>query len=94
MICTGAPTEDKDINGQTVVHVAARRCELAVLRYLHASLNLDFDVRDKYGHTPIDVVPRRGLEAAEACRHYIMSISAVAAHGINASDQVDFGSLK
>jgi ankyrin repeat protein len=69
----GAPTDWKDNDGQAAVHIAARRCELQVLKYFHHNLGLDFNVQDNMGKKPIDLIPRRGHDNAEACRRFILS---------------------
>jgi ankyrin repeat protein len=84
-----------DLQGQTAVHVACRRCEPDVLLYLHrvmgltaAFLDLDFD-----GKTPVECIPRfssedpdkvaRTKEIAGAAVEEAMAMAAVLAsrHG-------------
>eukprot|EP01032_Pedospumella_encystans_P007541 gene7541-9038_t len=47
-----------DMFGQTAAHVAARRGEVAVLRYLHGELGVDVLQEDFDGRTPLEVIPK------------------------------------
>lgn len=47
-----------DMYGQTAAHVAARRGEAAVLRYLHETLGVDVLQEDYDGRTPLEVIPK------------------------------------
>ncbi len=62
-----------DMFGQSAVHVAARRAELEILKYLHFELHLDFAQEDFDGKVPLDCVPKRasGLENVDECRKFI-----------------------
>ena len=71
----GAPTDWKDEKGQTPVHIAARRCELQVIKYFHENLNLDFTVCDYSGLKPVDLVPKFGNDHAEESKSYILNIT-------------------
>ena len=61
--------------GQTAVHIAARRGELLVLRYLLLELSMDALSMDFDGRTALDCVPRRGThdneEDLRRCRELI-----------------------
>jgi hypothetical protein len=61
--------------GQTAVHIAARRGELLVLRYLFLELSMDALQMDFDGRTALDCVPRRGAHENEEdlrrCRELI-----------------------
>ena len=61
--------------GQSAVHIAARRGELLVLRYLFLELSMDALQMDFDGRTPLDCVPRRGThdneEDLRKCRELI-----------------------
>jgi hypothetical protein len=69
-----------DMFGKTVVHVAAKRCELAALRYLHFELAMDFSQLDFDAQSPLQCVPRKCSEGdaggymtdlAQRCRLFI-----------------------
>jgi len=47
-----------DMFGQTAAHVAARRGEVAVLRYLHGELGVDVLQEDFDERTPLEVIPK------------------------------------
>jgi len=50
------------MKGQTVVHVAARRCECKVLEFLFSgdfAIPIDFVQEDWNGQTPYECIPRR-----------------------------------
>lgn len=49
-----------NLTGQSAVHIAARRGEAEVLRYLFNELGMDAGQLDFDGRTPLDCVPRKG----------------------------------
>ena len=70
-----------DCTGQTAAHVAARRGEFAVLRYMCETLHADITQEDFEGRIPLDCVPKRSLqgndEALEQTRQYLLSFVGV-----------------
>ena len=67
--------ESLDMTGQSVVHVAARRAEFEVLKYLYFELNMDFTLEDFEGQTPYECIPRRGDDLVlTKCRKFVSSI--------------------
>ena len=51
----------KDIRGQTIVHIAARRCELKIIECIAENAEawkIDFALKDYSGQTPYDSIPR------------------------------------
>jgi hypothetical protein len=50
-----------DLSGQTCAHVAARRGEVEVLRYLESKHEMDFNQKDFDDHTPLDKIPKSSL---------------------------------
>ena len=69
-----------DITGNTAVHVAARRSEPDILKFLDVSMGCDFRQRNSDGQTPYDCIPRFGddSERIEKCRDLVKSIVAEA----------------
>jgi hypothetical protein len=70
--------EALDMLGQSVVHIAARRAELEVLKYLHESLGLDalFAQEDFEGQSPYECVPRGSSdELVQECRRFIAAVA-------------------
>ena len=47
-----------DMHGQSAAHVAARRGEVEVLRYLHEELHMNLNEEDFEGLTPLQHIPR------------------------------------
>ncbi len=51
----------KDIRGQTIAHIAARRCEIKILEYIVENVEIwkiDFALKDYSGQTPYTCIPR------------------------------------
>jgi hypothetical protein len=66
-------TDAVDMYGQTVVHIAARRGELAVLHYLYHESGISEDLftqEDFDGRRPVEYIPRRGPGELQACRDF------------------------
>jgi len=54
----GLAGDTVDMHGQTPAHVAARRGEVEVLKYLHHNLGVDIMQEDFDGRTPLEVIPK------------------------------------
>jgi ankyrin repeat protein len=77
-----------DLYGQTCAHVAARRGEVSILKYLHESLHMTLMQEDFEGKTPLDHIPRQILQGNEVelelTRSYLMSfLPALDSDGVN-----------
>ena len=73
-------TDVPDITGNTAVHVAARRCESDILRFLYVSMGCDFRQKNLDGQAPYDCIPRVGddSESIKKCRELVQNIVAEA----------------
>ena len=73
-------TDAPDLMGNTAVHVAARRCETEILRFLYLSMGCDFRLRNSDGQTPYECIPRIGddFDNVRKCRELVKSIVAEA----------------
>lgn len=78
-------TEVPDLAGNTAVHVAARRVELEILRYLDINMGCCFLQPNGDGQTPEDCIPRRGaeLEKLNKCRELVKNTVAEASRQEN-----------
>ena len=67
-----------DMYGQTAAHVAARRGECEVLRYLYHTLNVDVMQEDFDGRTPLECIPKMHMggsaEGVVSCREFLVSL--------------------
>jgi ankyrin repeat protein len=68
----GVDPEVVDDSGQTAVHIAARRGETGVLKYLH-SIHMDFRQRDGAGLTPLQCIPRYDDDFDE-CKKFVQKV--------------------
>jgi ankyrin repeat protein len=69
-----------DTTGNTAVHVAARRSESDILKYLDVNMGANFRLKNADGQTPYDCVPRFGDDPDKIgkCRDLVKSIVAEA----------------
>jgi ankyrin repeat protein len=79
----GVVVHGVDMVGQSAAHVAAKRMEIEVIRYLHKVMRLDFSAEDFEGQTPLMCVPRfsqrqQGPEVRDNCKSYILYAMGVA----------------
>ncbi len=66
-----------DRQGMTAVHLAAKRGEFAVLRYLYHEVRMDFKQLDFEGRLPIDCIPYMNngeLNGFDKCREFLKSL--------------------
>lgn len=72
--------EVPDTTGNTAVHVAARRAEMDILRYLDVDMGCCFCKANDDGQTPEECIPRRGVEMVklDMCRELVKNIVAEA----------------
>jgi Ankyrin repeats (3 copies) len=77
--------EVPDTTGNTAVHVAARRVEVDILRYLDIDVGCCFCQANDEGQTPEDCIPRRGAEMAKLgkCRELVKNIVAEAGRQVS-----------
>ena len=74
-ITLGIPKDVVDMLGQSLVHVAARRLEFAILEYLHFELELDFNLADFEDRAPLQMLPRTGAEEQiTRCRRFMEAV--------------------
>jgi ankyrin repeat protein len=72
--------DEVDDNGKTAVHVAAKRYEYEILKYLDCEMGCNFRLENLDGSTPLQCIPRNGDEPKklERCRELVRSIVAEA----------------
>ncbi len=67
-----------DMFGQTPAHVAARRGEVEVLRYLHFQMGVDVMQEDFDGQTPLEGIPKIAMggnaESLAQAREFLISV--------------------
>ena len=72
----GIDLEAIDLNGQTAVHLAARRLEVDVLLYLYKQIGCNFTSPDFDNRTPLECIPRASIsdepEKVERCRTIVI----------------------
>ena len=69
-----------DLRGNTAVHIAARRCEVGILKFLDVSMGCDFRVINLDGQAPLECVPRFGEDTDKIlkCRELVKVVVAEA----------------
>ncbi|TQV99490.1 ankyrin repeat domain-containing protein [Cordyceps javanica] len=60
LLCAGADPMTKDANGRTALHYAAERSNTVILNRLVLGPEVDIDVRDFQGRTPLFTAVQRG----------------------------------
>lgn len=61
----GLSSDSPDRFGQTPLHLAAMRGELATVQYLVEELDADMTVKDRSGRTPLELAKRKGYRPVE-----------------------------
>ena len=65
--------QQQSARGHTIVHVAAKRCEIKILEYIvenAESWKIDFALKDYSGHTPYECIPRLSAKPNARTRRY------------------------
>ena len=72
--------DSSDLRGNTAVHIAARRCETGILKFLDVSMGCDFRVKNLDCQSPLECIPRFGEDTDKIlkCREMVEVVVAEA----------------